>query len=118
MFLQSLVKLTILFQFRILLLNSGEDKKKFSLHSGSISVRNFRFLDAKWVLLAKKPMGPDIFRPLQSQTQGRGCPLVSRKSTPAHNRSSLCFENLDTSPPWLLFFRAVSFFEKNQLLQS
>ena len=39
--------------------------KKRSLHSsGFISVRNFGFFAAKWVLLAKEPRKPDIFRPL------------------------------------------------------
>ena len=49
--------------------NSGEDKKKSSPHSVSISVRNFGFLVAKWVLLAKKTRRLDILCPLQCQTQ-------------------------------------------------
>ena len=49
--------------------------ERSSLHSGSISVRNFRFLVAKWALLAKKPRGPDIFHPLQCQTRGATTPL-------------------------------------------
>ena len=61
-------------------------KKKKSLpHYGSISVRNFgsslclESLRAKWALLAKKPRGPDVFRPLQCQTRGGAASL---KSTP------------------------------------
>ena len=97
MFLRSLVKLN-LFQSGILLPNSGADQKKglrrklvlfhprifkfrpqiqlntktnrSSPHSGSISDRNYGFLVAKYVLLSKKPRGPDIFRPLQCQTRG------------------------------------------------
>ena len=46
-----------------------KEKKRFSPHSGSISERNFRFLVAMWVLLAKKPRGRDIFQPLQCQTR-------------------------------------------------
>ena len=66
MFLQSSVNLIILFQSGILTPNSGKDQKtRSSPHSGSISVLNIGFLVAKWVLLARKPRGPDIFRPLQ-----------------------------------------------------
>ena len=36
-------------------------KKRSLLYSGSISVRNFGFLFAKRVLLAKKPRGPSVF---------------------------------------------------------
>ena len=57
MFLRSLVKLN----------NSISvwSKKRSLPHSGFISVWNFGFLVAKWVILAKKPMEPNIFRPLE-----------------------------------------------------
>ena len=92
MFLRSLVILNNSVSVRILPPNSGAVKKKslrrklvlFQLgiskfcsrfqmitktqrslpYSSSISVWNFEFLVAKWVLLAKKSRGPDIFRPL------------------------------------------------------
>ena len=52
-------------------------KTQWSLpYSSSISVWNFEFLVAKWVLLAKKSRGPDIFRPLQCQTRGGGDPRL------------------------------------------
>ena len=38
--------------------------KRSSPYSSSVSVRNFGFLVAKWVSLAKKPRGRDIFCPL------------------------------------------------------
>ena len=66
MFLQVWLNLIIFFQSGILPPNSVKDQKtRSSPHSESISVLNFGFLVAKWVLLAKKPRGPDIFRPLQ-----------------------------------------------------
>ena len=59
------LNLIILFHSRILLPNSGEDQKeRFLPHSSSIPVQKFGFLVAKWVLLAKKPRGPEIFCPL------------------------------------------------------
>ena len=53
MFLQSLVELINYILVQILPPTSGEDQKKSSPHSGSISVRNFGILVAKWLLLAK-----------------------------------------------------------------
>ena len=75
MFQQSLVKPNSAISLRILLPNSGEDQKKkiFAAFWFYLS-RNFRFLVAKRVLLAKKLKGPDIFHPLQCQTQGGAAP--------------------------------------------
>ena len=68
MFLRSLAKLNDSISFRNLPPNSGADQKQWSLlRSSSISVRNFGFLVAKCVLLAKKPRRPDIFCPFQCQ---------------------------------------------------
>ena len=61
----------MLFQSGILLPNSGEDQeKRSSPHSGFILVRNFGFLVAKWVFLAKKLSRSDVFHLLQCQTRG------------------------------------------------
>ena len=65
MFLPSLVKLNnyiSVHNFKILPQNSGACPKKRSLrHSSSISVHIFRFLVAKWVLLAETPRGPETY---------------------------------------------------------
>ena len=58
--------------------------KKKSLHrilvlSQSVISGHLYILSAKWALLAKKPRGPDVFRPIQCQTRGGTAPL---KSTP------------------------------------
>ena len=44
--------------------------KRYLLHSGSISVWNFEFLIAKWVLLAKNWREADIFLPLSIRPKG------------------------------------------------
>ena len=45
-------------------------KKRSSPHFGSISVWNLGFLVVKWVLLAKKLRGPDIFSPFSVKPEG------------------------------------------------
>ena len=67
MFLQSLVKLNDSVSVRNFAPNSREAKKKKKGLRHMLVLyqsRNFEFLVAKWVLLAKKPRGPDIFCPL------------------------------------------------------
>ena len=103
------VNVIILFHSGILPPNSGEDQKKRSLpHSDSISVRNFGFPVAKWVFLAKKLRGPDIFCPLQCKIQGGAAP-----HSPQNRRLWRCvFGILKTSStvinkcPWVSFLPA------------
>ena len=47
--------------------------------SQSVISGHLYILSAKWALLAKKPRGPDVFRPIQCQTRGGAASL---KSTP------------------------------------
>ena len=44
--------------------NSDENQKKISTEFWFYLSPEFRFFAAKWVLLAKEPREPDIFRPL------------------------------------------------------
>ena len=103
MFLQSLFKLNNSISARNFPPKFRQIQKKKSLpHSGFISVRNFEFLVAKWVLLARKRRQPEIFRPLLCQTRGGAAPR------PPQNRRlcmCLCFNQL--------FFILSTFFLQN-----
>ena len=50
--------------------------KRSSPHSGSISVRNFGSLVAKWVLLAKKPRGQTYFAPFSVRPEEASPPRL------------------------------------------
>ena len=68
-------------------------KKKSLLHSGSFAVRNFGFLNAKWVLLVKKQRARHILPPSVSDPRGR-CPPAPSKSMPILLRHWLRDESL------------------------
>ena len=73
MFLRSLVKLNNSISLRNFAPNSGEDKKKRIFAAfGSISVRNFGFPVAKWVLLylPKNRGGQTYFAPFSVRPEG------------------------------------------------
>ena len=73
MFFEVWLNLIILFRFGILPPNSGKDQKKQKRslpHFGSFSVRNFGFLVAKGLLLAKKPRGQTYLPPPVSDPRG------------------------------------------------
>ena len=79
MFLQSLVKLHNSISVRNLPPDSGEDQKKsFLLHSGCISVWNFEFLVANWVLLTKNGEGHTYFTPFHVRLEGVPPPCPPR----------------------------------------
>ena len=69
MFLRSLVKLNNSVSFwNFAPKIQVKTKKRFSPHSASISVRNFGFLIAKWILLAEKLRGPDFITKISTNS--------------------------------------------------
>ena len=72
MLLQVWLNLIILFQFGILLPNSGEDKKKVCAAFWFYLSPEFRISCCQVGITCQKTEGPDIFSPLQCQTRG-GC---------------------------------------------
>ena len=76
MFLRRLVKLNNSISIRNFAPQMQVKIKKRSLpHSGSISVRNFGFFVAQWILLAKISRGWTYFAPFSVRPEGAPPPL-------------------------------------------
>ena len=80
--------------------NSGEDlnKNRSSPYSSYVSVRNFGFLVAKWVSLAKKPRDETYFAPFSILPEGAPPPRLPEIDASVSSDSKLVMEQLGFGP--------------------